>query len=364
MSWSLASTGLRGPRVVRMLWRLASGRRAAASVNLLNACNQACAMCDVPSGSSAGASLSLDELGRAVRALRREGVRVVELSGGEPFLRKDLPEVLALLDRERFLYTFNTNGTAITSAGLAALERARGLLQVAVSLDSLDRERYRMLRGRDLLEQALAGIARLRAAELPAPLKVNFAMSRHNEAETPAMLDLARENGLFLSAFPVNQGPGAHRSDSGVFQASAEEVERMAARFEQLAQLRRRGEPLWEPSAFYRSAAEFLRRRPLGPCGAGALYLDVRADGSVAPCVDLPAVATLADLEAGRAAAALDASAGAVAACRATTPCCYTCTVNLAETGRRPVRWALETARVLARAWWRRHARRPREATA
>jgi MoaA/NifB/PqqE/SkfB family radical SAM enzyme len=347
------SSILRGPRVAAALWRLRSGRLAAASLNVLNRCNQACPMCEVHA--SEDHAFPLPRLARAARALRAAGVRIVEISGGEPFLRPDLPDVLRLLDDERLLFTFNTNGTALTDAGVEALRRARGLLQVAVSLDSLDRERYRLLRGRDLLARALDGIERLRAARLPCPLKLNFAMSRHNDGETPALLALAARRGLFLSVFPVNQGPGAHRSACGLFAATPEERARMARRFEGLAALRREGgAPLWEPSRFYSIAAAFLRGEPLEPCGAGRLYLDVRADGSIAPCIDLPAVGTVDDLVEGRAADALQAAQDAVAACRAATPCCYTCTVSLAETGRRPAAYALETLRVL----WSARARR------
>jgi len=338
----------RAPRAASALLRLRRGRLTVASVNVLNRCNQACPMCAVHEGPDD--ALPLPDLERALLGLRAAGVSAVEISGGEPFLRRDLPEIVALLDRLGLLFTFNTNGTAIADAGLAALAGARGLLQVALSLDSLDRERYRMLRGRDQLPLALAGLERIRSARLSASLKLNFAMSRHNETETPALLDFARARGLFLSAFPVNQGPGAHRSHRGeAFAATPEERARMAARFEELARLRRRGAPLWEPSAFYRAAARFLRAEPLAPCGAGELYVDLRADGSIAPCVELPPVATLDDLAAGRLPAALAAARGTVARCRAETPCCYTCTVNLAETGRHPVAYAVEQARVLLR---------------
>lgn len=338
----------RARRAATVLLGLRAGRLAVASVNVLNRCNQACVMCSVHEG--ADDALPLPELEKALLALRGAGVRIVEVSGGEPFLRKDLPALLALLDRLGFLFTFNTNGTAITEDGLDALRRASGLLQVAMSLDSLDRERYRHLRGRDQLPLALAGLERLRAARLPATLKLNFAMSRHNEGEAPALLDFARARGLFLSVFPVNQGPGAHRSHRGdAFTATPEERARMAGRFDELARLRRRGEPLWEPSAFYEAAARFLRGEPIGPCRAGELYVDLRADGTVAPCVELPPVATLPELLAGALPARLAASGGPVERCRAETPCCYTCTVNLAETGRHPIAFAVEQAHVLLR---------------
>lgn len=348
---SLLRTIARAPRAAAALLRLGRGRLTVASVNVLNRCNQACPMCAVHVAPDH--ELSFAELERAFLGLRAMGVRIVEVSGGEPFLRRDLPEVLALLDRLGLLFTFTTNGAAITEDGLLALRRARGLLQVAMSLDSLDRERYRQLRGRDQLERALAGLERLRAARLPAPLKINVAVGRHNAAELPALLALARERGLFLSAFPVNQGPGAHRTDGAAFVCGPGERERIAVRFEELARLRRRGEPLWEPSAFYWAASRFLRGEPLPPCGAGELYLDLRADGSLAPCLELPAVARVDDLVSGKAAGALAAAREAVARCRGSTPCCYTCTVSLAETGRHPVAFAFETARVMAAARWR-----------
>lgn len=342
---SLLPTLARAPRVLAALWRLRRGRLAVASLNVLNRCNQTCPMCSVHRGPDQ--VLPLPDLDRALRGLAGLGVRIVEVSGGEPFLRRDLPEVVALLDRHRMLFTFNTNATAVTAEGERALAGAKGLLQVAVSLDSLERERYRLLRGRDHLHLALAGLERLLSAGLPAPLKLNFAMSRHNQAETPALLDMARRRGLFLSVFPVNQGPGEHRSDCGVFAASPEERRAMAGRFDDLAAMRRRGEPLWEAASFYRQAARFLQGEPIAPCGAGRLYVDLRADGSLAPCVDLPQVATLEDLVAGRAAAALHAASAEVARCHAATPCCYTCTVNLAETGRRPLAYAAETGRMI-----------------
>lgn len=336
----------RASRVAAALWRLHRGRPAVASINLLNRCNQSCPMCRVPSTSDA--ALGLGDLARALRGLRAGGVRIVELSGGEPFLRRDLPEIIELVDGMGLLFTFNTNGTAISADGLKALAGARGLLQVAVSLDSLDREKYAYLRGRDLLPRALDGLEQLRGARLKAPLKLNLALSGRNASEAPAILDFARRRGLFLSAFPVNQGPGAHRSECAGLRWEAAEREAAAAVFDDFARRRRRGEPLWEPSAFYRTAARFLRGEPLPACGAGRLFVDVRADGSVAPCVDLPAVSGLDGLESGEVWQALERAQPAVQNCRQATPCCYTCTVSLAETGRHPFTYAMESAQVLA----------------
>lgn len=350
----LAGILTRAARAARVLTRLRRGRLALASVNLLNRCNQACPMCAVHA--TPAAAPSLEEFSRLCVAARRAGIVALELSGGEPFLRPDLAELIARVDAAGLLFSFNTNGTALHQGGLDALARSRGLLQVAVSLDSLRPDRYALLRGRDLLPSALAGIERLRAAGLGVPLKINVAVSRHNHDEVPALLEFAEARRLFLSVFPVNQGPGAHRSACAAFDSSPEDRERQARVFDELAALRRRGRALWEPSAFYRAAAAHLRGHRGGPCRAGELYVDVRADGSIAPCVELPAVATVQDLEAGRLTELLGGARAAIARCQAECPCCYTCTVNLVETARRPLATAVETAHVLARAALRRSA--------
>lgn len=322
------------------------------SFNVTNRCNERCPMCNV--WRSGVAELSPTEISAIFADLRRAGIRLVEISGGEPLLRPDLPELITILDRLGFLYTMTTNGTLWRDDVVETLRRSRGGVQLAVSLDSLRPDVYLLLRGRDCLPTVLATIDRLVGARLGMPLKLNLSLSRHNVGEVFDILEHARRRGLYLSVFPVNNGPGrVHSSDVPLMAASEADRHRMAEVFRELARLRRRGEPLWEFSAFYDRAAEFLIGSPPVECGAGRLFLDLHADGQLAPCVERRPVADLRLVKVGEALARVAAQADAVAACARNTPCCYTCTANVSLTVRHPVRFALETLRV----WLKRFAR-------
>lgn len=335
--------------LARVFWRMRRGLPTFVSYNSLNACNQACPMCAV--WRRDGEMLSVAELEPIFTDLRRFGFLVTEVSGGEPFLRKDIHQIFDLLDRLGFLYTVATNGTVLTPEAVERMRAARGLLQVAYSLDSLDPERYALLRGRDLLGKALANLDMLLAARLKAPVKINLTMNRVNFRESFELLKFAKARGSYLSVFPVNQGDGFfHRHTDPQFVADAAEREEMAEIFRELARLRRAGEPLWEYSGFYERAAEYVLGRPVGPCDAGRLYIDLNADGQVAVCLDREAVGDLRREKIAQLWQRLTAEAAGVKACSANTPCFYTCTYNISITARHQMAFLRETARVR----WRR----------
>lgn len=335
--------------------RLVRGRPTLASFNVTNRCNERCPMCNV--WRSDAAELSTAEIGTIFADLRRAGVGLVEISGGEPLLRSDLPEIIEILDRLGFLFTMTTNGTLWRGDVVDALCRSRGAVQLAVSLDSLRPEVYRLLRGRDCLPAVLDVIDRLGKARLGIPLKINLTLSRHNVDEAFDILEHARRRGLYLSVFPANGGPGRmHSSDDPLMAASGDDRQRMAEVFRRLARLRRRGEPLWEFSGFYDLAAEFITGNPPLECGAGRLFLDLHADGRLAPCVERRPVADLRLVNVDEALERVAAQADAVAACARNTPCCYTCTANVSLTARHPVRFALETLRVRLKRFARFHS--------
>jgi MoaA/NifB/PqqE/SkfB family radical SAM enzyme len=284
---------------------------------------------------------------RIFKGLRHSGIKVVEVSGGEPFLRKDIFEVLSLLDRLGFLFTVTSNGTVLSGALLEKLNGLSGLLQIGISIDTLDRDLYARLRGADMLPAVLAGLDAIRAGDLSFPLKINFTMSRFNYPETLPLLDFAGQRSLFLSVFPVNQGGGfLHRSDDPSLAPVARERAAMSEIFRTLARLRRAGEPLWEYSGFYDLSADYVLGRPVGPCDAGSLYLDLHADGTLAVCIDQEGFADLLREDVAGALERVAAQRGKITACAAGSPCCYTCTYNLSVTADHIVDFLRETLRV------------------
>ncbi|MSM40529.1 MAG: radical SAM protein [Geobacter sp.] len=345
-------------KLIRVFWRMRRLKPTFVSFNSLNACNQACPMCAV--WRRGGEMLTVQEMAPIFADLKCFGFLVTEISGGEPFLREDIYDIFAMLDRLGFLYTTATNGTLFTPEGIERLSRAHGLLQLAVSIDSLDRETYARLRGRDLLPTAMQNLDLLIAAGLHVPLKVNLVMNRINYRETFDFLAFARERGIYLSVFPVNQGEGFfHRHSDAQYKASPEEQQEMAAIFRELARLRRAGEPLWEYSGFYEQAADYLLGLPVGSCDAAGLYIDLNADGQVAVCLDREGVGDVRSTSIAELWQTLQGERGQIRACQEETPCFYTCTYNISITARNEAAFLWETARVrLRRAMAKRFRRR------
>jgi cyclic pyranopterin phosphate synthase len=116
--------------------------------------------------------LSFEEIANILITASRLGVRKVRLTGGEPLVRKDVHELVALIAKIRGIdeISLTTNGTLLAlHAGALA---AAGLRRVNVSLDTLDRSRYAGITGADRLHDVLAGIEAARSCGL-APIKLN-----------------------------------------------------------------------------------------------------------------------------------------------------------------------------------------------
>jgi MoaA/NifB/PqqE/SkfB family radical SAM enzyme len=319
------------------------------SFNVTNRCSQRCPMCRV--WQTPAEELALPEMEQIFRDLRRAGFAVMEISGGEPLLRPDIYEIFALLDQTGFWYTTTTNGTLLTPGFVDRLAPLEGLLQLAISLDSLDQERYAYLRGVDSLPKLLLTLDTVASSRLRVPVKLNFTMSVVNYCETLDILRYARERGFYLSVFPVNLGEGfQHRAAEPGLAGSTADRQQMADLFRELARLRRAGEPLWEYSGYYETAAEYVMGRPLTFCDAGRLFFDLHADGGLATCVDLPSYADLRSEPVAHALARIAGERHRIAACRTESGCCYTCTANISVTARHLLQFLGETARVRWRA--------------
>ncbi|MBI2301463.1 MAG: radical SAM protein [Armatimonadetes bacterium] len=146
-------------------------------LNLTDRCNLACGTCYAaarPPGTPMPAVElpTIDDVLRTVRAaIDREGgqLDVLMLSGGEPTLRTDLPELLdRLVELPITRVMLNTNGRRIARDDrfVRLLERRRERLEVYLQLDGLRPETHLALRGEELLSEKLTALRRLDQARV------------------------------------------------------------------------------------------------------------------------------------------------------------------------------------------------------
>lgn len=153
-------------------------------LSVIEACNFRCPYC-MPAdqiaddhGLDAASRLSFDEIEALVRGFVRLGVSKLRLTGGEPLLRKRLPELVARLAKIEGIedLALTTNGSLL--AKQAAALRGAGLRRLTVSLDALDADVFRNLSGgRGNVDDVLAGIAAAERAGF-APIKLNCVVQR------------------------------------------------------------------------------------------------------------------------------------------------------------------------------------------
>ena len=175
--------------------------------------------------------LSFEELERLVGVFVGLGVRKVRLTGGEPLLRRDLPDLVAGLRAIPALedLALTTNGTLLPAH--AADLAAAGLDRVTVSLDALDDATFRAVGDTPLpVSSVLDGIAAARAAGLA--VKVNTVLQRGaNEDQLEPLAGWARDTGVVLRFIEFMDVGTTNGWDRSRIVPAAEVLERLARRW-------------------------------------------------------------------------------------------------------------------------------------
>jgi cyclic pyranopterin phosphate synthase len=142
--------------------------------------------------------LSFEEITRFARVVSQMGVRRLRLTGGEPLVRADLPQLVeqlaALPDVEDLALT--TNG--ILLAEQAAALRSAGLRRVNISLDTLDEATFQKISRRAGLDRVLAGIAAAQDIGFESIRLNAIAIRGLTEEEIVPLARFARERQLVL----------------------------------------------------------------------------------------------------------------------------------------------------------------------
>jgi cyclic pyranopterin phosphate synthase len=137
--------------------------------------------------------LTFEEISQLADLFGELGVDRLRLTGGEPLLRRDLPALVAALAEKPWVrdLALTTNGVLLKDA-IDDLKRA-GLRRLTVSLDTLQRDRFKRLTRMDALDAVLAGIESARISGL-ADFKLDTVITRGaNDDELVALLEFARE---------------------------------------------------------------------------------------------------------------------------------------------------------------------------
>lgn len=224
--------------------------------------------------------LSFEELTEVVTACAQLGVRKVRLTGGEPLVRRGLPELVRMIRAVPGVEELAMTTNATLLAPVAAELHHAGLDRLNVSLDTLDAARYAELTRGGSLEDALAGLAAARDAGF-SRTKVNCVlMGGVNDADVPRLAELARTEPIdvrFIELMPM--GPCA-----GWPKARFVPAETVLKAVPGLVPLRRDGvAELWHAPGWVGNVG-LIRPMSHRFCD-GCSRIRVTADGRLKPCL-------------------------------------------------------------------------------
>lgn len=170
-------------------------------VSVTDRCDLRCNYC-LPEGfrdfASRSSILSADEIARLVGIFASMGVSRVRLTGGEPLVRADIVEIARLISAKPGVQDLSLSTNATRLADFAFALREAGVSRLNISLDTLERERFRQITGADRLESVLAGLDQARRAGF-SPIKLNMvALDTQSVAEIAHVWCYARQNGFVL----------------------------------------------------------------------------------------------------------------------------------------------------------------------
>lgn len=257
-------------------------------------CNLRCRMCGAPQARAQERELSLPEIELLATRLARLGTGIVILTGGEPLLREDLPEIIATFVKKGMHTRIQTNGVLATPERVRALREA-GLRELTVSLDTLEEEKQdRIANVPGTWRKCILGLAAF-SQILPAAntvLGINTVVCKQNLEELPRLAEFAKATGYYLSLIPVHVSGGNGdfivRKRSPEFEFSEDDHARIDEVYRQMIRMKRKGYPIFNSYRFLKESPDYLKfGRIHWRCESPDLYFSISPSGVLQPCVDL-----------------------------------------------------------------------------
>ncbi len=180
------------------------------SWNVTKKCNLYCKHCyrDSSPGELTEGELTTGEGKKLLEDIKKAGLQIIVLSGGEPLMRPDIYELIEHATALGLVPLMGSNGTLITD-GVAKKLKASGLNAIAISIDSATPEVHDQFRGTEnALSMAITGIRNSMNNGLK--VQVNCTVSKYNVDDIDSILEFANSEGALSChmLFLVDVGRG------------------------------------------------------------------------------------------------------------------------------------------------------------
>ncbi|MDH5630894.1 MAG: radical SAM protein [Gammaproteobacteria bacterium] len=262
-------------------------------------CNLTCQQCNIIYSNSDLRECTLPEIEMIAENLAQLGVAIVLLTGGEPFLRHDLPEIIRAFESRGIHVRMQTNGLA-SEKQIDSVIKAGGK-DISISLDSLTPDSQDHINGgfKGTWEQAILTMGMFMER---LPLKDSFAslgcvLQKDNIDDIESVIEFGSEIGWFTSLVPTHvtqlSQPRGFRSFDEDQRFTEDYFHRVENLIERVRAMRKEGYLLYDSDQYLDDILNFVRGEPVGwrernggVCDTPNLYFAILPNGQFAPCCD------------------------------------------------------------------------------
>ena len=251
-----------------------------AHLNVTGRCNSRCRYCLCWRTQNAVSDPSTEELKSVIAQIAELGVTQISFSGGEPLLRSDLETLVEYAVVKGLSIWLVTNGLMLTTHRFMSLAKA-GLGGLGVSLDSLDSETYRYLRG-VRIEKILKNLINAAKGQI-LPVAIATTICSINLHELKDLVSFAKTHRILIS-FQLYQNDAHLAASDSALSPTAEEIEPV---INELCEMKKTRYPIANSREYLQSLPEYLRRGEwtnLPVCLAPLLEICIGETLNILPC--------------------------------------------------------------------------------
>lgn len=264
---------------------------------ITNKCYLNCKMCNIVHANQGMELANLEQIEKIAINLRAIGAGVVLLTGGEPFLREDIVDIVKIFRKYGLTPRLQTAGLLGRFENMIQCS-ALGAKDINISLDTLDEELGDYINGvKGSWRKAIQTIGKI-TREFPkhdTVCALGCVLSPYNIDYIDEVLDFANAIGWSLSLVPVHINSGKKElhfrgyDDSFVF--NKEDYPKVEDFIKHMHERKHAGDNLFDSKQYLDSIVTFIETnhpswRHNDICDSPNLYFAIRPDGSFAPCCD------------------------------------------------------------------------------
>lgn len=262
-------------------------------------CNLTCEQCNIIYANSDVRECSLDEIERIADNFAEMGVAIVLLTGGEPFARKDLPEIIYAFESRGIHVRMQTNGFATEEQIAKAVES--GGRDISISLDSLNPEKQDNING-NFSKSWHKALNTMALFTKYLPKKNSFAslgcvFQPKNMQDIEQVVEFGTAASWHTSLVPVHvtdyANPRGFRTFDQSLKFKPEQYESAEYVIEKIRKMRNEGYLLYDSDEYLDNIKLFIkeqsltwRRRNENICDSPNLYFAILPNGEFSPCCD------------------------------------------------------------------------------